>query len=78
VHIPASGQDVGIMDGVPARSRREKLSVEELHDARQLIVSHNLLEAEFGVGRDRPQALLVHVWEAGIDDRLGPQLLCPK
>ena len=71
MHIPANGQDVGITDGVPARSEHEKLPVEELHDAQQLIVGHNLLEVEFNVGKDRRQALLVHVQEAGIDDRLG-------
>ena len=78
VHIPASGQDVGITDGVPTRSGHEELPVEELHDARQLVVSHDLLEAEFDVGEDRRQELLIHAWEAGIDDRLGPRLLCPK
>jgi len=78
MHIPASGQDVRIMDGVPARSGHEELPVEELHYARQLVVRHNLLEGEFDVGKDRRQALLVHAREAGINDRLGSRLLCPK
>jgi hypothetical protein len=75
VHISAGGQDIGVTDRVPVRSGHQELTVEKLHDSRQLVVSYNLLQAKFNVGEDGCQSLLAHGWKTRIYDCLSPRLL---
>mmetsp|Transcript_10524 Transcript_10524/g.29573 ORF Transcript_10524/g.29573 Transcript_10524/m.29573 type:complete len:518 (+) Transcript_10524:2164-3717(+) len=75
VHVTASGQNIGVTDGIAARSGHEELSVQELHDTTKLVVGNDLLEAELQVSEDGSKALLVDGGETSIHNGLGPGLL---
>mmetsp|Transcript_11210 Transcript_11210/g.23518 ORF Transcript_11210/g.23518 Transcript_11210/m.23518 type:complete len:586 (+) Transcript_11210:381-2138(+) len=75
MHVPASGKDIRVTDGVATRGRHEELSIEKLHDATKLIVGNHLLQAELKVVDHRGKTLLLHLGEPSINDGLSPGLL---
>mmetsp|Transcript_30830 Transcript_30830/g.60333 ORF Transcript_30830/g.60333 Transcript_30830/m.60333 type:complete len:829 (-) Transcript_30830:742-3228(-) len=71
VHVLSGGQHLGVTDGVASGARGDVLAVERGHEAAQLVVSHDLLEAEPEVLEQRSELALLDL-EAELVERLAP------
>mmetsp|Transcript_25798 Transcript_25798/g.39635 ORF Transcript_25798/g.39635 Transcript_25798/m.39635 type:complete len:656 (+) Transcript_25798:83-2050(+) len=75
VHVTASRKDIGVTDGISTGGGHQEFSVKEFHNTSELVVSNDLLEAEFQVGEDRSQTFFIDIGETSINDSLGPRFL---